>query len=161
MLITSFYLQGNVMSIFKFPLLNWLILNGFAVYYLFLRDAFYWGFSGWMGILGILIALESLGWISASLYYFMRYKTSPNPATKAAYLITRGPFRLSRNPLYLAFTSMSLAFSFFTHSPYFLVSGLVFWLITDLYTIPQEEKYLSELFKDEWQQYSQHTRRWL
>lgn len=161
MLIVSFCLQGHMMSIFKFPFLNWLILNGFAVYYLFLRDSFYWSFSGWMGILGILVALESLGWVLASLYYFIRYKTSPNPISKVTYLITSGPFRLSRNPLYLAFTSMSLAFSFFASSPYFLVSGLVFWLITDLYTIPQEEKYLSELFKNEWQQYCQQTRRWL
>ncbi|MEG7501661.1 isoprenylcysteine carboxylmethyltransferase family protein, partial [Providencia stuartii] len=37
----------------------------------------------------------------------------------------------------------------------------VFWLVTDLYTIPQEEKFLSARFQEEWQRYSQQTRRWL
>lgn len=149
------------MSIFKLPFVNWLALNGFAAYYLHIKEGFFWSFSGWMGIIGILIALEAFGWIGASLYYFFQQKTSPNPISPASSLITRGPYRLSRNPLYLAFTSMSLSFALFSHSPYFLASGLVFWLITDLYTIPQEEKFLSERFKEEWANYIQQTRRWL
>ena len=161
MLITSFCLQGNVMNIFRFPLLNWLVVNGIATYFLFIQDNLYWYFSGWMGILGILVMLESFAWIAVGMYYFRRHKTSPNPTTKASYLITCGPYRFSRNPLYLAFTSMCLGFSLLSHSPYFLISGLVFWLITDLYTIPHEEKFLSERFSQEWLQYSQRTRRWL
>ena len=149
------------MRIFKLPFVNWLVLNGFAAYYLHLKEGLYWSFSGWMGIIGILVALEAFGWIGASLYYFLQQKTSPNPLAPASSLITRGPYRLSRNPLYLAFTSMSLSLALFSHSPYFLVSGLVFWLITDLYTIPEEEKFLSAHFKDEWQSYAQQTRRWL
>ncbi len=161
MLIASFCLQGNIMSIFKLPLLNWFFVNAFAAYYLYSQDAFCWHFAGWMGILGILIILESLVWIGMSLYYFFQYKTSPNPTTQASHLITHGPYRFSRNPMYLAFTSMSLSFALFAQSPYFLVSGLVFWLITDLYTIPQEERFLAEHFKDEWDAYSKNTRRWL
>lgn len=149
------------MSIFKFPLLNWLVANGVAVYFLSLQGALIGYFSGWMAILGVLVALESVSWIVASLYYFYKHKTSPNPITKATHLVTNGPYRLSRNPMYLAFTSMSLALVFFTHSLYFLVAGLVFWLITDLYTIPQEERILSASFPDEWKIYSKQTRRWL
>lgn len=161
MLIMPFCLQGNVMNIFRLPLLNWFVVNGVAAYFLFIQDNLYWHFSGWMGIFGILVMLESVGWIVAGMYYFHRHKTSPNPTAKASYLITSGPYRFSRNPLYLAFTSMCLALSLFAHSPYFLISGLVFWLITDLYTIPYEEKFLSERFSQEWQHYSQQTRRWL
>ncbi|MCW2255066.1 protein-S-isoprenylcysteine O-methyltransferase Ste14 [Providencia alcalifaciens] len=149
------------MSIFRLPLLHWLIVNGIAAYLLHIKGLFSWSFSGWVGILAILVALESVSWIATSLFYFIRHKTSPNPMIQATSLITQGPFRLSRNPLYLAFTSMSVSFALFTHSPYFLVSGLVFWLITDLYTIPQEEKFLSKHFQDEWTRYSQQTRRWL
>ncbi|MBG5918031.1 methyltransferase family protein [Providencia stuartii] len=149
------------MSIFRLPFLNWLILNIIAFYALYAKNILAWSFSGWTGVLGILVALESFGWIAASLYYFYRFKTSPNPISPATALITEGPFRFSRNPLYLAFTSMCVSLALFTQSPYFLVSGLVFWLITDLYTIPQEEKCLAEHFKAEWQRYRQQTRRWL
>lgn len=149
------------MHIFRLPLLNWLVLNGLTAYYLHLKEGLYWAFSGWMGILGILVVLEAIGWIGASLYYFVQQKTSPNPTHQATSLITHGPYRLSRNPLYLAFTSLCLSLALFTHSPYFLISGLIFWLITDLYTIPQEEKFLSEKFKQEWRKYVQQTRRWL
>ncbi|WP_369311461.1 isoprenylcysteine carboxylmethyltransferase family protein [Providencia rettgeri] len=149
------------MRILKYPLLNWLVANSLAVYFLFKHDAFIWQFSGWMGLLGILVALESVSWIAASLFYFYKHKTSPNPNVRATSLVTNGPYRLSRNPMYLAFTSMSLAFAFFTHSPYFLVSGLVFWLMTDLYTIPQEERFLAVTFSEEWERYRKQTRRWL
>ncbi|HGN1704779.1 TPA: isoprenylcysteine carboxylmethyltransferase family protein [Providencia rettgeri] len=149
------------MSMFKYPLLNWLIVNGIAAYYLFRQGTLDWQFSGWMGILGILVALESVSWVVISLYYFFKHRTSPNPMVKATYLVTDGPYRLSRNPMYLAFTSMSLALAFFTHSPYFLVAGLVFWLLTDLYTIPQEERFLAEAFSTEWEHYRKQTRRWL
>ncbi|EOG1931780.1 isoprenylcysteine carboxylmethyltransferase family protein [Providencia stuartii] len=149
------------MRIFRLPFLNWLIFNAIAFYYLDMKNSLSWNFSGWMGILAILVALESFGWIAASLYYFYRYKTSPNPIVQATALITEGPFKFSRNPLYLAFTSLCVSLALFTQSPYFLVSGLVFWLVTDLYTIPQEEKFLSARFQEEWQRYSQQTRRWL
>lgn len=149
------------MNIFKLPLITWVVLNSIALYVLHVKNNFLWSFSGWTGILALLVALESFGWIVASLYYFHRYKTSPNPTIETTALITKGPFRLSRNPLYLAFTSMCLSLALFTHSPYFLVSGLVFWLITDLYTIPYEEQFLAEHFKEEWRHYSRQTRRWL
>lgn len=110
------------MSIFRLPFLNWLFLNGIAVYLLHIKGLFSWNISGWVGILAILVVLESVGWIATSLFYFIRYKTSPNPMIQATCLITQGPFRLSRNPLYLAFTSMSVSFALFTHSPYFLVN---------------------------------------
>ncbi len=161
MLITPCWLTGNVMNIFKLPLLNWLVANGIAVYFLSRQGLLDWTFSGWMGILGILVALESVSWVATSLYYFYKHKTSPNPTVKATHLVTNGPYRFSRNPMYLAFTSMSLALAFFSHSSYFLVAGLVFWLITDLYTIPQEERFLSASFKNEWGDYSKQTRRWL
>lgn len=149
------------MRILKYPLLNWLVANGVAVYFLFKHDALVWQFSGWMGILGILVTLESVSWVATSLFYFYKHKTSPNPSVQATHLVTNGPYRLSRNPMYLAFTSMSLALAFFSHSPYFLVSGLVFWLMTDLYTIPQEERFLSTAFSEEWERYRKQTRRWL
>ncbi|EJD6537992.1 MULTISPECIES: methyltransferase family protein [Providencia] len=149
------------MKILKFPLLNWLIVNGVAVYFLFKQGALDWYFSGWLGVLGILVALESVSWVATSLFYFYKHKTSPNPSVRATHLITNGPYRLSRNPMYLAFTSMSLALALLTHSPYFLVSGLVFWLVTDLYTIPQEENFLAKSFKAEWDSYHKQTRRWL
>lgn len=82
------------MRIFRLPFLNWLIFNAIAFYYLDTKNSLSWNFSGWMGILAILVALESFGWIAASLYYFYRYKTSPNPIVQATALITEGPFTL-------------------------------------------------------------------
>ncbi|EMD5260811.1 isoprenylcysteine carboxylmethyltransferase family protein, partial [Providencia stuartii] len=71
------------MSIFRLPFLNWLILNTIAFYALYAKNILAWSFSGWTGVLGILVALESFGWIAASLYYFYRFKTSPNPISPA------------------------------------------------------------------------------
>ncbi len=76
------------MKILKFPLLNWLIANGVAVYFLFKQGALDWYFSGWLGVLGILVALESVSWVATSLFYFYKHKTSPNPSVRATHLIT-------------------------------------------------------------------------
>ncbi|MDH0355542.1 isoprenylcysteine carboxylmethyltransferase family protein [Morganella sp. GD04133] len=116
------------MAVFRLSFLNWLIINGIAAVWLYAKDALVIQFSGWSGILAILIGLESLGWIGASLVYFRRHNTTPNPLGEATHLIT---------------------------------GGLIFWLITDLFSIPQEEKCLAATFKQEWTAYCQQTRRWL
>nr|WP_282553240.1 isoprenylcysteine carboxylmethyltransferase family protein [Providencia sneebia] len=149
------------MNILKFPFINWLVLNGIAAYFLYIKGALIFNYSSWLGIIAILVVLESFGWIGMSLVYFRRHKTSSNPMIQASTLITDGPFKFSRNPIYLALTSMSIGFALFTHSFYFLLAGFIFWLLTDLYTIPHEEKFLSGRFKEEWHRYSRQTRRWL
>ena len=149
------------MAVFRLPFLNWLIINAIAAAWLYAKDALVIQFSGWSGILAILIGLESLGWIGASLVYFRRHNTTPNPLGEATHLITGGPFRLSRNPVYLALTTACIGFALLTHSYCFLIGGLIFWLITDLFSIPQEEKFLAGKFKQEWTAYCQQTRRWL
>ncbi|MEG7502373.1 isoprenylcysteine carboxylmethyltransferase family protein, partial [Providencia stuartii] len=45
------------MRIFRLPFLNWLIFNAIAFYYLYTKNSLSWSFSGWMGILAILVAL--------------------------------------------------------------------------------------------------------
>ncbi|WP_413491703.1 methyltransferase family protein [Morganella psychrotolerans] len=149
------------MAIFRLPFLNWLILNGLAAGWLYLKGGLIFQFSGWTGILALLTGLESLGWIGAALVYFRRHNTTVNPLGEATSLITGGPFRLSRNPVYLALTTACIGFALLTHSFYFLVAGLIFWLITDLFSIPQEEQFLAGRFKKQWTQYCQQTRRWL
>ena len=65
------------MAVFRLPFLNWLIINAIAAAWLYVKDALVIQFSGWSGILAILIGLESLGWIGASLVYFRRHNTKP------------------------------------------------------------------------------------
>tara|TARA_B100001059_G_C17820795_1_gene578148 strand:- start:1432 stop:1878 length:447 start_codon:yes stop_codon:yes gene_type:complete len=82
---------------------------------------------------------------------------SPKQATK---LVTEGIFKFSRNPMYLGMACVLASLAMFFN----IIGGIVFIAlfcayITKFQIIP-EEKAMSDLFSEDFDQYKQTTRRW-
>jgi protein-S-isoprenylcysteine O-methyltransferase Ste14 len=83
---------------------------------------------------------------------------SPKQATK---LVTEGIFKFSRNPMYLGMACVLASLAMFFN----IIGGIVFIAlfcayITKFQIIP-EEKAMSDLFSEDFDQYKQTTRRWI
>lgn len=75
-------------------------------------------------------------------------------------LVTKGIFGISRNPAFLAFDMVYLSILFCFFNWILLVSTL--WAIVMLHLqIKQEEKFLTEIFKEKYIEYMQKTKRYL
>jgi protein-S-isoprenylcysteine O-methyltransferase Ste14 len=83
---------------------------------------------------------------------------SPKQATK---LVTEGIFKFTRNPMYLGMACVLASLAMFFN----IIGGIVFIAlfcayITKFQIIP-EEKAMSDLFSEDFDQYKQTTRRWI
>ncbi len=111
--------------------------------------------------LGFILIIFSFLLISVSVYSFRKNNEDPNPTTQTSILITSGIFKYIRNPMYLALVIFQLglgsALSFIHIS---LFSILTYFLLNYL-VIANEERYLTELFGNEYVEYKQNSRRWL
>lgn len=116
---------------------------------------------GFFFYLGLLTITTSGIWLFYCLSFFIKQKTSPNPNHTPRQLVTSGPYKISRNPMYLGFLDISIGLFFIFGNWGFLGAAIAFYFITDRYTIVREEKILSELFPQAWQQYCRHVRRWM
>ena len=116
---------------------------------------------GFFFYLGLLTITTSGIWLFYCISFFIKQKTSPNPNHTPKQLVTEGPYKISRNPMYLGFLDISIGLFFIFGNWGFLGAAIAFYFITDRYTIVREEKILSELFPQAWQQYCRHVRRWM
>ena len=76
-------------------------------------------------------------------------------------MVTTGPFNYSRNPIYLGMFGIILSVAFLMQSLSALLIPVLFILILENTWIPHEEEKLEEKFKDQWNDYSASTKRWL
>jgi len=91
------------------------------------------------------------------------YAGSETRTTKlgASVLVTQGPYAYIRNPLYagnlLIYSGVSvMANSLF---PYLLIIGIIYFYIQYIFIIRDEEKFLTEKFKDKYLEYEQSVNR--
>ena len=93
---------------------------------------------------------------------FRQQRTTVNPhrPQNASRLVDGGIFAYTRNPMYLGLVVGVAGAAFIVRD----ASGLVFALITMAYLqrfqIVPEERFMLELFGDEFNQYCQRTKRW-
>ncbi|SMX24805.1 methyltransferase family protein [Boseongicola aestuarii] len=99
--------------------------------------------------------------IAASLFEFMRARTTVIPREAPSALITTGIFRLSRNPIYLADLLILAGFSLIWGKFFGLVLVPVLgWLLFRRF-IADEEARLQAAFAGEYDAYRAQTRRWI
>ena len=111
-------------------------------------------------ILGLVLVLAGLVGAPA-IRAFRRADTSPKPWVPSTALVTSGPYRYTRNPMYLGFTLMYLGITFGANSAWPLVFLPVVLIVMHYGVIVREEKYMSQLFGEEYASYRARVRRWV
>ena len=113
--------------------------------------------------IGILLLILGLAVLIFAVRLFRKDKTTVNPLSpeQATKLVTDGIFKYSRNPMYLgmALILCSLAVIFNLIGGIILIALFCFY-ITKFQIIP-EERAMSNLFAQDFDQYKQVTRRWI
>ncbi|MEO7268167.1 MAG: isoprenylcysteine carboxylmethyltransferase family protein [Knoellia sp.] len=117
--------------------------------------------GGWRVPLGWgLVALFVL-WNGWALVLFQRHRTGLLPGQATRTIMTSGPFAVSRNPLYVGMLALYVGLALLIPSTWALLAtpiaaGLVLWG-----AILPEEKFLSQEFGSEYDDYARRVRRWL
>lgn len=98
------------MKLLRLPLIYWLLINlipfiGFELHSSLIHTGFFF-------YLGLFTIITSGIWVFYCLFFFIKYKTSPNPNHLPAQLIINGPYKMSRNPMYLGFLDISIGLFF-------------------------------------------------
>lgn len=76
-------------------------------------------------------------------------------------LVKDGLFRFSRNPIYLGFTTSLVGIWLLIGNFIGLTGVIVFFLISNFWYIPYEEKAMEKEFGDEYRLYKSKVRRWI
>jgi protein-S-isoprenylcysteine O-methyltransferase Ste14 len=85
----------------------------------------------------------------------------PTHPRSASVLVVSGMYRLTRNPIYLGDLLLLLGWAVFLESPLALAMTPLFVLYIDRLQIRPEERALSELFGERYDEYRARVRRWL
>ena len=88
-------------------------------------------------------------------------KTPVKPHEKPSSLIRDGPFHFSRNPMYLGMVLILLGIAIFLGTASIFIPALFFFLIMELKFIPLEEKFMEEVFGENFIEYRKRVRKWL
>lgn len=89
-----------------------------------------------------------------------RWNASHNTFDVPDALMTKGPFRFSRNPMYLGFVMVLLCVAMLANAPWAFAAPALFFLVSNIWYIPFEERLLRDKFGNAYCAYLQTTRRW-
>ncbi len=92
---------------------------------------------------------------------FYRAKTDVRPDRPDTALITTGPYTLSRNPLYLMLVIVQFMVAAWMNMAWIALMSVVSVIAITRYAIAREERYLEQLFGQEYRDYKAHVRRWI
>ncbi len=143
--IPPFYLLLSVIALF--------VLN----YTIPLMVLFYPPFN----YVGVVIIFSGLALILWHADYFKRYETPIKPFEHSTHLIKEGMYKYSRNPIYLGMGVILFggAMVLGSISPFVVVP--VFIIIIEKAFIVKEEKFLENIFGNEYLDYKKSVRRWV
>jgi protein-S-isoprenylcysteine O-methyltransferase Ste14 len=110
---------------------------------------------------GAVFIVAGLYIAGSSAHLFTKAGTPVVPFERSTALVTDGFYRYTRNPMYVGLTSILLGAWLLlgTLSPLFPLVAFV-WIITTNF-IRGEERFLEELFGDEYRNYKRRVRRWV
>ncbi len=113
----------------------------------------------WLVALGLLFAALTL--LIGAFVVFRRARTPVEPWKQTRAIVADGPYAFSRNPIYLAFLLIQLAYAVARPNVWGalllpLSVAALHWAV-----IVREERYLEQLFGDEYRTYRARVRRWL
>ena len=92
---------------------------------------------------------------------FRSVKTEIHTFKKPKKLITDGLFQYTRNPIYLGFTIALLGIAILLGRATTFIPALAFFLITNFWYIPFEEKNMVAIFGQDYLFYKRKIRRWI
>jgi protein-S-isoprenylcysteine O-methyltransferase Ste14 len=96
-----------------------------------------------------------------ALIGFYRADTDVRPDKPDSALITSGPYRYSRNPLYIMLALVQVTAGLWVNSLWVLLLAPVSLVAIYYYAIRREERYLEQLFGQDYLDYKRRVRRWL
>jgi protein-S-isoprenylcysteine O-methyltransferase Ste14 len=114
-----------------------------------------YSFAGWLLVVaGLAISMMASG-------AFRRAGTPVVPFERSTVLVTGGLFRYTRNPMYLGLVVLLLgiAIALGTLGAFLPIPAFV-WIIQKWF-IEGEERFLAEIFGEEYRAYERRVRRWL
>ncbi|MBU3940672.1 MAG: isoprenylcysteine carboxylmethyltransferase family protein [Nanoarchaeota archaeon] len=94
-------------------------------------------------------------------YAFKKEKTTVNPYEIPNKLVKYGAFKITRNPCYLGMALTLLGVSIWLGSLVSFIFPFLFIVLTNIFTIPIEEKNLEKKFGKEYLDYKKKVRRWI
>lgn len=92
---------------------------------------------------------------------FDRMDTEIHTFKKPKQLVQNGLFKISRNPIYLGFTIALIGIWILTGNVIGLIGVLSFFLISNFWYIPYEERVMEQEFGEEYKLYKSKVRRWI
>ena len=113
--------------------------------------------------LSIFLLILGLFIFISAVRSFRKQKTTVNPLApkQASSLVVSGIFKYSRNPMYLGMLIVLLSISFKFNLAGGIIISLFFYLFITKFQIFPEEEAMTDLFGDEFIEYSNKTRRWI
>ncbi|WP_125721051.1 methyltransferase family protein [Flavobacterium ustbae] len=110
---------------------------------------------------GIILIVLGFSLAIGSGMFFRKFGTDPRPGTRAAVIVTNGPFKYTRNPMYLGYITMLIGTSTLlgTLSPLIIIP--IFFLILHTQFVLREEKWMEDWFGGPYLEYKKKTPRWL
>ena len=103
----------------------------------------------------ILIALGVMFWLSAVV------KSDIDSNIRNNQLATTGIYGIVRHPVYAAFLYAITGFIFIANNLILLILPVIFWLMLTLAMIKTEEKWLVDLYGDDYLDYSKRVNRFI
>jgi protein-S-isoprenylcysteine O-methyltransferase Ste14 len=104
-----------------------------------------------VALVGELIRFWGVSWAGS--------ETRSTGGVGGTFLIISGPFAYVRNPLYVGNILMYLGLGIMSYAlfPYLQIVAIIFFLFQYYYIVREEEKYLREKFKEEYQDYCKNV----
>lgn len=110
---------------------------------------------------GIIFMASGFCLLSYSANLFRKQETPVKPFEETTKVVTSGFYRYSRNPMYLGMILMSTGCAFAFRNYFALLPTLGLYVVINYGYIIEEEKFLENLFGQEYKGYKNTVRRWI
>ncbi len=112
-------------------------------------------------LLGTFPLLLGIFIMSSALSAFKRIGTNVRTDFPVNGFTTAAIYRFTRNPMYLSFCIIGFGIALYINQ-WWAVAGIApFFLYTQFFVIPREERFMSEKFGENYSAYCKTTRRWI
>ena len=114
-------------------------------------------------LFGLLFIMSGIAIILTGAIAFRKAQTTVNPTKPetSSSLVKCGIYSVTRNPMYVGMASSLLGIACYLSNPITLSLVIGFMLYMNRFQIQPEEKFLSQLFQQEYREYCSSVRRWL
>lgn len=110
---------------------------------------------------GLVPLLVGIAITATAARMFSRFRTPIRPFERSTALVTVGPYRFTRNPMYVGLTLILVGVWLLLGTLTAALPIAIFvWIIQERF-IRSEERFLDEIFGEEYRGYKSRVRRWI